>query len=248
MVMSRDDASSEAQPFVWRGVLDPAQLHDHIVVASHRFADAAKAGNWGAVLTMLNDPTLLIDVNAWRPGGTAWFTVLHQAAWHGAPVNVVASLLGRGALLTLTESHGRTAYDVYMDRAPKIHGGKGVGIAEASRTLLAQQLVPPPPPLSRDEILSLDGHLAEVIDGRIRGVLFEGRNPREVLRYPPVGILHELPDQHLWFPVPGMYGGFDIRLQQNFLDVKSWCRVAGGSGQEHLVTSAGAILVDEGFV
>ncbi len=45
-----------------------------------------------------------------------------------------------------------------------------------------------------------------------------------------------------------MYGGFDIRLQENFLDVKSWCRVVGGSGQQHLITSAGTILVDEGFV
>ena len=52
----------------------------------------------------------------------------------------------------------------------------------------------------------------------------------------------------MWFPVPGMYGGFDITLRQDFLDVKSWCRVVGGSGQVHLVTPAGAILVDEGFV
>ncbi len=78
------------QPFVWRGVLDPGLLHDHVVAGSHRFADAAKAGEWSAVLTMLDDPTLLVDINWWRPGGTAWFTALHQAAWHGAPANVVA--------------------------------------------------------------------------------------------------------------------------------------------------------------
>jgi hypothetical protein len=45
-----------------------------------------------------------------------------------------------------------------------------------------------------------------------------------------------------------MYGGFDITLRQDSLDVKSWCRVVGGSGRVHLVTPAGAILVDEGFV
>jgi len=246
--MSRDNTSPSDQPFVWHGVLDPGLLHDHIVAGSHRFADAAKAGDWSAVLSMLDDPALPIDINWWRPGGTAWFTVLHQAAWHGAPADVVAALIRRGALLTLTESRGRTAHDVLMDRARKTHWGKGVGIAEESSTLLAQELVPPPSPLSSNEIHSLEGHLAEVIDGRIRGVLFDGRNPREVLRYPPVGILHEVPDQHVWFPVPGMYGGFDIRLQENFLDVTSLCRVVGGSGQEHVITTAGAILVAEGFV
>ena len=45
-----------------------------------------------------------------------------------------------------------------------------------------------------------------------------------------------------------MYGGFDITLQEDYLDVKSWSRVVGGSGQRHVITTAGAILVDEGFV
>ena len=245
--MSSTDSPSSREPLVWRGVLDPALLQDHFVRACHRFADAAKAGDWSAVLLMLNDPTQQIDINWWRPGGTAWFTVLHQAAWHGAPVNVVASLIGRGALLSLTESQGRTAYDVFKDREREIHSGTAVGVDARARTLLERCLKPVTPALASDQIQALDNHLAEVIDGRIT-VIFDGRNPRKVLRYPPVGILHEVPEQRLWFPVPGMYGGFDISLQDDFLDVKSWCRVVGGSGQQHVITTAGAILVDEGFV
>jgi hypothetical protein len=68
-----------------------------------------------------------------------------------------------------------------------------------------------------------------------------------VLRYPPVGILHEVPGQRLWFPVPGMYGGFEITLVKDFLEVTSWCWNVGGSGQHHLITAAGAMLVAEGF-
>lgn len=245
--MLNNDSPSSRQPFVWRGVLDPTLLHDHVAVASHRFADAAKTGDWSIVLQMLNDPTQQVDINWWRPGGSAWFTVLHQAAWHGAPVNVVASLIRHGALLNLKESRGRTAYDVFKDRERELYPGAAVGIDAHSHTVLARLLKPPAPKLPRNEIRALDNHLAEVIDGRI-SALFDGRNPREILRYPPVGLLHEVPDQHLWFPVPGMYGGFDIRLQDDFLDVKSWCRVVGGSGQEHVITTAGAILVDEGFV
>ena len=44
-----------------------------------------------------------------------------------------------------------------------------------------------------------------------------------------------------------MYGGFDITLMHDFLNVKSWCRIVGGSGQEHLITTEGVILVREGF-
>ncbi|WP_219068332.1 hypothetical protein [Candidatus Mycobacterium methanotrophicum] len=109
-------------------------------------------------------------------------------------------------------------------------------------------LKPPPSPLAPEQIRALDKHLGEVIDSRIRGVLYDGRDPRKVLRYPPVEIMHEVPDQQIWFPVPGMYGGFHITLLEDILDVKSWCRIVGGSGQAHLITSEGAILVDEGFV
>ena len=72
-------------PFVWNGVLDPSLLADDVVSAGHRLADAAKVGDWKTVFELLDDPTDRVDVNWWRPGGTAWFTVLHQAAWHGAP-------------------------------------------------------------------------------------------------------------------------------------------------------------------
>ena len=237
------------KPFVWHGVLDPSQLFDDVVVASHRFADAAKVGDWSAVFRLLDDPSQPVDINWWRPGGTAWFTVLHQAAWHGAPTRVAAELIRRGALRSLTDSRGRTAYDIRLDKDSEAPGSKGV-VAQQQKTFVLREryLKPPPPSLTPEHIGALDRHLTGVIDGRIRGVLYDGRDPRKVLRYPPVAILHEVPGQHVWFPVPGMYGGFDITLRQDFLDVKSWCRVVGGSGQAHVITTAGAILVDEGFV
>jgi hypothetical protein len=45
-----------------------------------------------------------------------------------------------------------------------------------------------------------------------------------------------------------MYGGFDIQLRDGYLEVTSWCRVVGGSGQRHVITEDGATLVDRGFV
>jgi hypothetical protein len=56
-----------------------------------------------------------------------------------------------------------------------------------------------------------------------------------------------VPGQRLWFPVPDMYGGFEIILVKDFLEVTSWCWNVDGSGQHHLITAAGAMLVAEGF-
>ena len=59
----------------------------------------------------------------------------------------------------------------------------------------------------------------------------------------------------LYFGVPGMYGGFTMRviMTEDGTDVKglstsSWSRVCGGSGQEHMCTPEGFTLVNEGFV
>ena len=55
-----------------------------------------------------------------------------------------------------------------------------------------------------------------------------------------------------YFAVPGMYGGFSYWFEKEGNEFKlvteSWCRVVGGSGQRHEVTTEGYKLVDEGFV
>ena len=247
-MMSDTHDSLIDQALVWNGVLDPSLLFDDVVAAGHRLADAAKQGDWSTVFDLLDDPSTPVDINWWRPGGTAWFSVLHQAAWHGAPADVAAELIRRGALRSVTDSRGRTAYQVCLDKDHEASTAKATAVVQRKTLALRSFLTPTPSPLAPERIRALDAHLAEVIDGRIRGVLYDGREPRSVLRYPPVAILHEVPGQHVWFPGPGMYGGFDIRLRQGYLDVRSWCRIVGGSGQAHLITHEGAVLVNEGFV
>ena len=94
---------------------------------------------------LLDDPSQPVDINWWRPGGTAWFTVLHQAAWHGAPTEVAAELIRRGALRSLTDSRGRTAYDIRLDKDSEAPGSKGVVAQQQKTFVLRERYLKPPP-------------------------------------------------------------------------------------------------------
>jgi hypothetical protein len=220
----------------WPGVLEPGLLKDEVVARNHRLADAAKAGRWDDVFEVLD--LAWVSVNQWRVGGDSWFAPIHQAAWHGADPAVVETLISRGALRSLRARDGRTPYDVALARE---HGH------------LSDLLRPFSYGLESDRIAALDRALASVIDGRLKlpGGIAEsyGKPLSECLRYPPVEVLPECPDERIWFAVPGMYGGFSIALMKgNYLYVESWIRVVGDSGQAHVVTHEGVTLVDEGFV
>ncbi|WP_254049661.1 hypothetical protein [Corynebacterium glutamicum] len=54
--------------------------------------------------------------------------------------------------------------------------------------------------------------------------------------------------ESLWFGYPGMYGGFLISIHRDRLFIESWSHVVGGSGQAHVITKGGCVLVEEGFV
>ncbi|STZ41797.1 ADP-ribosylation/crystallin J1 [Mycolicibacterium gilvum] len=107
--------------------LHPSPPSAFAEAAQHRFADAAKVGDWATVFAMLDDPRTQVDVNGVRPDGSARFTALHQAAWHGAPAGIVSELIRRGAVRSLRDAKGRTPFDVLIER----HGGR----AESERHL-----------------------------------------------------------------------------------------------------------------
>jgi hypothetical protein len=90
-------------------------------------------------------------------------------------------------------------------------------------------------------------HFHEVIRGRVDDLA-----RKEHLRLPELEPLLELRSPCVYFPVPGMYGGFLYSLQpagaNSTLAVDSWCRVCGGSGQRHLITATGSTLVEDGYV
>ncbi|REJ04524.1 hypothetical protein DY023_13845 [Microbacterium bovistercoris] len=210
----------------WPGILDPEVLNPTHLDDGERLADAAKAGDWAAVLGLLDAgrPT----VNQWRIGGQSWFTPLHQAAFLGAPVDVVEELVRRGAWRSLPTADG----DRPIDLAER-NGHHHLREALATHTPSDQE---------RRRFAAWDRHLAALIAERTERLDPVG------FRAVPTEVIALETFETLWFGYPGMYGGFGMSIHRGRLFVESWSRVVGGSGQAHVITESGCVLVEEGFV
>ena len=174
----------------WPGVLDPTLLKEEVVARNHRLADAAKAGRWAEVFEVLD--LSWVSVNQWRLGGTRGSRPSTRRPGTAPRHRSSHGLLERGALRSLPARDGRTPYDVAQARG---------------HTHLLDLLTPRGHQAHSHAAADLDRGLASVIDGRLRlpeGIADSyGKPLEECLRYPPVAVLPECPEQRLWFAVPG---------------------------------------------
>jgi hypothetical protein len=196
-----------------------------------RLADPARSYDWPEVLAILARELTLI--NSSRPGGASRFAPLHQAAHGGAPAEVVDKLIELGAWRLLRNAAGGRPFEV-AERKGHFH--------------LSRILEPVPrrgvPPAT---LGALERYFHAVIRGRA-GNLVE----QHALRLPELEPLPEMERPAVWFAVPGMYGGFHYRLEDEGggakLVAESRCRVVDGSGQRHEILASGSRLIEEGFV
>ena len=213
------------------GLAQARAVDDKPVQTRHAVTDAARHDDWSRVFELLSKPVKW--VNSIRPGGSSWHAPLHQAAWHSAPVAVVQRLIDLGAWRTLQNARGERALDVAERR----------GHRHLFR-VLAPEIKHHVP---REALLKVQAHFHAVIRGRAEHLVDE-----QELRLPELEPLLELEPSEMWFPVPGMAGDFSFRLESEGIHARlvseCWCRVVGGSGQRHEITSDGSRLVDEGFV
>lgn len=201
-----------------------------------QLATAAKQGNWPEVFMLLDDEQGRVVPWQWRPGGKRWFTVLHQAAWHGAPEPIVRKLIKRGALRWLPDASGRLPFDVAAERG-HLH--------------LLSLLKPPKIPLG-------DGQLHQ-LNMRLAALIYEDLSPfdktlnlnelarHEGLRLPPVEVLHEIPRHQAWSPMPDSVSNFRVALRLGYLEVVRWPAVQGkitGPVGVHLVTPLDTVDFD----
>jgi hypothetical protein len=227
-----DTTNERGRPsFEWYGNPPLEDLSVESLAERGQVATAAKDGNWAELLDVLEtNPSL---VNSSRPGGHSWFTPLHQAAYHNASEKIVLELIGLGAFRTLKSSSGERPVDIARRK----------GFDDCA-DLLEPAIRRPADPLQLAAI-------QELLHGLVRAVSLKYRIAIR-LRLPELSVLTEFDDQALWFPIPDMYGGFNIWLEeeqgQSVLIAESWCRVVDGSGMRHRITPKQVVLVEEGFV
>ncbi|QLY29846.1 ankyrin repeat domain-containing protein [Nocardia huaxiensis] len=223
----------------WWGAHDRDKYAQADIERYDKLADAARGGQWERLTTLIRQPHPVGAkgpddyVNATRLGGLSGYAPLHQVARQGAPAEVAQRLIDQGAWRTLRCSRGQTPVEIAEAR----------GHAHLVPVLTPQRTHPVPETV----LLQLEHVLHAVILGRIHDYGLD-----RFLRLPQLGPLTEAREPQMSFTVPGMYGGFAISLvhdgERAELDVESWWRVVGGSGQRHRVRADGFELTESGFV
>jgi hypothetical protein len=229
--MACDDEEVSMSDTVWDGVTKADSLKPEQAERRQRLAGTAKAYDWGTLLALLEQDSQLI--NSTRPGGSSLYAVLHQAAHGGASAGVVEELLRLGAWRTLPTAQGERPIDI-AERQGHMH------LRELLKPVLQHDI-----PL--EALQPIQQHFHALIRERADQFVQE-----HALRLPELEPLLEMAEPRLWFAVPGMYGGFHYWLDQiagdAVLITDSWCRVVEGSGQRHLISPHGSLLLAEGFV
>ena len=206
----------------WDGTIRREGLSGWAGKARDDLATAAKRYDWLTVFDVVRQHPHF--VNSSRPDATSWFAPLHQAAHGGASTEIANRLIAAGAWRALRTSAGERPVDVAR---------------ECGNDHLLAILEPPRRTTVAAGVLdALQRGFHELIRERMRefGVTHE-------LRLPELEVLLEMARPELWFPVPGMYGGFRCRLEVHDSGTRlisdSWCRVVGGSEAHHEITQGG---------
>jgi hypothetical protein len=215
----------------WPGILKSELLWPHDVAHRNELSNAVNSYNWNQALKILSRrPTL---VNETQLDEKSLYSPLHQAAHGNAPVEIVQKMIEMGAWRMLKNADGERPIDIA--RRKKSHQ-----IIELLQPVYNIKV-------PDGTLNAIQNYFHEIILNRAGDLIETGK-----VRLPELGILLEIEQPHMWFPVPGMYGGFDYWLDVKGQDVKliseSWSRIVEGSGQRHEISNDGWKLVEESFV
>jgi hypothetical protein len=206
----------------WDGVIRRATVPGWATGALIDLALAAQAYDWWAVFDLIRQHPHF--VNSSRPDESSWYAPLHRAADSGVVPEISNRLIAAGAWRALRTSAGERPVDVARSR----------GHDHLVATLEPPRRIDVPAEL----LESLQKQFHELIRHRMR----EFRITHE-LRLPELEVMLELERPELWFPIPGMYGGFHFRLEATRLLASSWSRIVSGSEEHHEITDSGTRTV-----
>jgi len=212
----------------WDGVLRRDDYKPGFVRARDQLADAARVARWDRVLELLCVPSAGLAANHWRVGASRGSRRCTRPP-------------GTAHRRTRSASSSRWAPRARSPRPTDAPRGSspqppGTMTRPAARARAAQSRRCRGPRRPRPTPGS-------AVEQRIRPHL-----TCELRPFPTALLTEYEPGTRAGFPIPGMYGGSSITLVQDGLDVESWSRVVGGSGQAHHITTDATALIDEGFV
>lgn len=217
--------------FEWCGIVKSDMFSKDLQILIKKLEQVIKAHEWDEMFTVLEKKPELINICFLD--NPSWLAPIHQLALENSPSEVIGRILSMGAWRTLKTINGDKAIDIANKKGYR-H--------------LAKLLEPVYRHTADIKVLSeIQKHFHQVIIGRINVI-----PDWQSLRLPDLEVLLENKKPHMWFSVPGMYGGFNYKLVFKGKTVKliseSWVRIVDGSGERHEITSEGSKLVEQGFV
>lgn len=217
---------------IWDGVTQPESLSRKEREAREKLASSAYHSDWNSVFQILRQNSEW--VNFTKVGGVSRYTPLHQAAYNGAPIEVVEVLLYMGAWRAIRNQHGKRPIDIAQDQNHQ-------HLFEILEPVYHQKI-------PTDILQDLQNNFHDVIIGRAKEQVEENQ-----LNLPELEPMLEYDSAcPFWFGIPGMFGGFKYWLENRWdstlLISESWSYVVKGSGERHIVTPFGCTLVAKGFV
>ena len=215
--------------YEWDGVTKSKTTNDERDSKLNNLFQLVEECDWNKIIREIKKSPELI--NSIKPDGINGFTLLHYAAVNNINVNFVKQLLKYGAWKTIRSFDGDTAFDI----AERLSNTAVVSILKPEYKII----------IPHKEVRILEKYFHELIYEITEGLVIENS-----LRLPQLEVLLELGEVCMWFPVPGMYGGFNFYFTNMNGDFKlvseSWSRIVGESEQKHEISLNGILLVDEG--
>lgn len=213
----------------WDGALTVQGMNGELIRQRNEIARAVAVNDWVATLPILTENQEL--VNAALRKGRSWSTLLHWATAIDAPKEFVLELTRLGAFRTVCDPAGKRAVDIVADKRRSTL----IGILEPELQLC----------VCPEYLLCMQ----ELFHGLVRAAMIR-YHVTVPLRLPQLSILTETRGNHIWFPVPGMAGGFSFWLEKQensyVLISESWSRIWAGS-MRHRITPVEVILLECDF-
>jgi len=223
---------NENRTIEWDGVRKAATINESRCKLLNDIFQNARLENWDRTFRILSMESRHI-IDSVQPDEKTDYTLLHHAAEQGN-TNAIGTLLDLGASKSIVDMNGRIPYDLIKDfyeHEEMYEMLRPISIKEEDETVLNKIQY------------NLHSLIMEIAGDPVRN---------HELRLPQIRVLLEHLDCNMWFPIPGMYGGFNVMFNNDsegvFLIAESWSRIAEGSGMRHKINQYGTSLIDEGFV